>query len=530
MTKINNTNLHDKQTLETDICIIGAGISGQIVASKIEKKKIILIDSGSVKYNANTQELNKFESSGHKFRANHINRMRQLGGSANLWANQLMFLEKLEIEDRDWIDKNLSWPIDYKELESNYKEGLENVFDNKIYDFYNQNKKKNDSKIFNESFFINNNISFKNHIWPSKVEKFDNKSKFTKKLLKKKNIFFLENSTLIKINIDNESQLIKNIELRSTDKTINIKSKIFVLACGAIENARIILNNLKNNKILENDNLGRYLMDHPRLNLGILNSKKKLPLSVFFGHKFSNFDFRKSISLSHSLQKEMKLLSSHVYIDPFFGEKNDELFEEFLNDLKGIIKLKSLPKFKFRGIGFRKLIEQIYFKLPPQVSSSILNNLIRLIISNKKYHLSFLNMKINYQGEQKPNYDSKITLSNKKDKFDQNISDIDWKFDKIDHDGYLEFTKIIKNIFKDNPNFTFEENINKEITDASHHSGTTRMSISKNDGVVDKNLKFHTLKNLFISGNSVFRTIGSGNPGLTNIALSNRLGKYINNL
>ena len=142
----------------------------------------------------------------------------------------------------------------------------------------------------------------------------------------------------------------------------------------------------------------------------------------------------------------------------------------------------------------------------------------------------FLNMKINYQGEQKPNYDSKITLSNKKDKFDQNISDIDWKFDKIDHDGYLEFTKIIKNIFKDNPNFTFEENINKEITDASHHSGTTRMSISKNDGVVDKNLKFHTLKNLFISGNSVFRTIGSGNPGLTNIALSNRLGKYINNL
>ena len=60
--------------------------------------------------------------------------------------------------------------------------------------------------------------------------------------------------------------------------------------------------------------------------------------------------------------------------------------------------------------------------------------------------------------------------------------------------------------------------------------GTTRMSLNDNDGVVDKNCKFHKIKNLFISGNSVLRTSGSSNPGLTNMALSLRLGEYINNL
>ena len=56
------------------------------------------------------------------------------------------------------------------------------------------------------------------------------------------------------------------------------------------------------------------------------------------------------------------------------------------------------------------------------------------------------------------------------------------------------------------------------------------MSLNKLDGVVNKNCKFHDIKNLYISGSSVFRTIASGNPALTNMALSNRLGKYLNRL
>ena len=60
--------------------------------------------------------------------------------------------------------------------------------------------------------------------------------------------------------------------------------------------------------------------------------------------------------------------------------------------------------------------------------------------------------------------------------------------------------------------------------------GTTRMSLNTSDGVVDKNCKLHNLKNLYIGGSSVFRTSGSANPGLTNMALSIRLGEYINKI
>ena len=56
------------------------------------------------------------------------------------------------------------------------------------------------------------------------------------------------------------------------------------------------------------------------------------------------------------------------------------------------------------------------------------------------------------------------------------------------------------------------------------------MSINKSDGVVDKNCKVHDINNLYISGSSVLRVAGSINPGLTNMAMSTRLGNYLNNL
>ena len=53
-----------------------------------------------------------------------------------------------------------------------------------------------------------------------------------------------------------------------------------------------------------------------------------------------------------------------------------------------------------------------------------------------------------------------------------------------DKNGRREYTIKFKNLQNE-----------KLITDASHHMGTTRMSLNNNDGVVDKNCKFHNIKN-----------------------------------
>jgi GMC oxidoreductase len=54
----------------------------------------------------------------------------------------------------------------------------------------------------------------------------------------------------------------------------------------------------------------------------------------------------------------------------------------------------------------------------------------------------------------------------------------------------------------------------------AHQLGTTRMSDSSRNGVVDANCRSHEVDDLFVVGGSVFPTSGYANPLLTIVALS----------
>jgi choline dehydrogenase-like flavoprotein len=74
---------------------------------------------------------------------------------------------------------------------------------------------------------------------------------------------------------------------------------------------------------------------------------------------------------------------------------------------------------------------------------------------------------------------------------------------------------------------TTEAHHHTEIFGAGHIMGTCRMGASKQDSVVDANLRSHDHDNLYILGSSVFPTVGTGNPTLTIAALALRTASVI---
>lgn len=60
-----------------------------------------------------------------------------------------------------------------------------------------------------------------------------------------------------------------------------------------------------------------------------------------------------------------------------------------------------------------------------------------------------------------------------------------------------------------------------------HHLGTTRMSALPTDGVVDRNLKVHEADNFYVAGSSVWTSAGISNPTFSIVAFSIRLGEHI---
>jgi choline dehydrogenase-like flavoprotein len=60
-----------------------------------------------------------------------------------------------------------------------------------------------------------------------------------------------------------------------------------------------------------------------------------------------------------------------------------------------------------------------------------------------------------------------------------------------------------------------------------HLLGGTRMHADARLGAVDPNCRVHTVRNLYISGSSVFPAGGHANPTLTIVAMAHRLAEHL---
>lgn len=63
----------------------------------------------------------------------------------------------------------------------------------------------------------------------------------------------------------------------------------------------------------------------------------------------------------------------------------------------------------------------------------------------------------------------------------------------------------------------------------AHPMCTSRMSSNPQDGVIDSNLRLHTMKNIYVCGSASFTSGGAANPTLTIAALAHRLGHHLTN-
>ena len=78
--------------------------------------------------------------------------------------------------------------------------------------------------------------------------------------------------------------------------------------------------------------------------------------------------------------------------------------------------------------------------------------------------------------------------------------------------------------------YVFNKNDYEIHAVGGHHIGTTRIGESVKDSVVDKNLKVHGFKNLFIGGSSIFRTGGHCHPTHTIVQFALRLSDHLSKL
>jgi choline dehydrogenase-like flavoprotein len=504
--------LKNNEDLTADICIIGAGAAGMAIAESFLDKnvKVLIIESGNFKFDQDIQNYYEIENVGLKYNGGFGGRFRTMGGSTTKWGGQALPLTELDFKPKSWIN-NSGWPIKKKDLDPYYKKALKflNVDD---IDFDDQIFKKLKIKPLDFDSVFSYHVSK----WSPNP---DLRNVYKKQFEDSRNLEILLNTNLLKIRLSDNRKDVNSIIAGDASAQIKITAKYYILSCGGIENARIMLHNA----IATASPVGKYLQDHPSIEIGKLNPISSREMQRYFNiHYWQRWEYSIRLSLTDKFQENEKCTNASVSV---MFTPHASSFIGRLNLLKKSIAEKKPFKILKNGVA-------ALFK-----SYELLPIAYYYIFYKFQYKPgAYFPIKISF--EQEPSEDSWVKLSDKKsDALGIPLSKINWDITEATWATTIKVAeKISEELKKHNlgevelyPEISAENPHWKELFgDVNHHIGTTRMGTHPLKSVVDSDCKVWGLDNLYIAGSSVFPTSGHSNPTLTLIALSYRLAEYLN--
>jgi choline dehydrogenase-like flavoprotein len=520
-------NVPQGTCLEADLCIVGAGAAGLALASQFEgtRHRVCVIESGGLTYEHGRQRLSRGRSVGRPYEALDLCRIRQFGGSTGRagWGGWCKMLDHVDFEARSWIPMS-GWPVDRNSLLPDYETaaGLLGIEDLQA-EWPASAALPMNGPLFSERCFLS----------PTP----DLGATLRARLQTAKNVQVVLHATALRLDTDTSGRWVRSIEVASTpDRRFRIEARSFVLACGGIENARLLLvsnRQMPNGIGNQHDLVGRYFMEHPRVKWGSLqicrpdtaiafhvpSAEARRPYLPQAKHCDVTAAF--GLALRPEIRESERLLGSRTWIKP----------GPCASDLDGSEALHYLAFWLRKGRLHRDLIRsgRTILRHPAGSIASAIERIGHSRRGAGHFHFDTIL-------EQEPDPESRVTLDTRLDEFNLPRVKLEWRVGPFVRRTLERVQTIITDEMRllghrsdvqarTHETAAYGEDIPYRWV--RHHMGTTRMSNDPRTGVVDATCQVHGLANLFIAGSSVFPTGGNDMPTLTIVALALKLGRHL---
>jgi choline dehydrogenase-like flavoprotein len=564
-------------TLETDLVIIGGGPAGLTIAREFfgSSTRVLILESGRLEENPRFTDLNAVESIGEPKDAAQVLRRiefhgansaswsnesqrfgvrcRVLGGSSHAWAGKSAAFDHVDFAARDWVPYS-GWPFGLETLAPYLDRAAEvlnlgpNCYDDGLWELMG---------VAPPQPQLNPSI-LKSFFWQFARSRIDTMDimRFGPEFVTfdAPNVRVLLNATVTRIDTNEAGSAFERLEVSTIDGVRSrVRAKAAVLAASAIENPRLLLisncihpNGLGN----QNDVVGRFLMDHLGARIGRFKVEDCPAVVERFGfygvkHRGHAHMYMHGLVPSKELQERERLLHCAVYMleerasdDPWDALKRllRAKSDEPISDL---LAVASSPGLLAKGVGMRVFESNA---VPQWIKHFVVNAIIKQFpnfvvreFQSRGLPHKLAGLVIDGITEQRPDPESRITLSDKSDALGVPIARVNWRIDdearrSLIRLGHLVAAELSRAGL---PAPLLEDWIAEErpqdgvIIDTAHTAGTTRMSDDPKLGVVDPNCQVHGVAGLYVAGASVFPTSGHANPTLMILSLAVRLADRI---
>jgi choline dehydrogenase-like flavoprotein len=119
MPHIELQSLASTDILDCDVCIIGSGPAGAIIAQELSdwRLRVTVLESGGFERQEYADRLNDVENIGRPWTTDQwLVRNRIVGGTSHTWGGRCAPFDEIDLVRRDW-DPHSGWPFGIDELE-----------------------------------------------------------------------------------------------------------------------------------------------------------------------------------------------------------------------------------------------------------------------------------------------------------------------------------------------------------------------------------------------------------------------------
>jgi len=513
-------SIDGSKAIETDVCIIGAGVAGQTLAASLKgsRLKVAVLESGDKDFRRDTAELSDGQNIGMEYYDLKSSHLRLFGGTAAIWGGRCAELDEIDFEKRTFVNHS-GWPIKKSALQPYYA---------KVFDQLGLEKPDGnwDKLGFKRPEFDPTKIDTGLWVFDEKGERFADTEQPSLN-----HCDIVLNATVTEIEYSDAGELL-SVSAKSFKNTfLKVTSKVFVIAAGTIESARLLLaagNGLGNRY----DQLGRYFMEHPHARGGEIitdnpaHALKLLPRAI--RHRGKRYAAYLRPAEQHQLTQGILNSSLSLTLRRREGEKMERYrgaIGKMKNDLPSSKVWRSLYR-RAKSLAVKGL------ELTDPWSSEL----------NMKFSRGKSGIFAVIRAEQSPNADSRVVLSDDLDSMGMRRANLDWRLQDIDRESVRVLMETLRDEFarlswgKVKPSDWLYDTSQVWKTDplisahpigGYHHMGGLRMSETPKTGVVNSDCRVHDSPNLYVAGSSVFPTGGWANPTVTIMALALRLGDHL---
>jgi choline dehydrogenase-like flavoprotein len=535
---IDLNRLSSTQALRTEVCIIGGGIAGLVIAMELERAGIasIVLESGGFKADEATRDLNRGSSSGDvPYQFGDGCRSRFLGGSSNCWGGFCRAFDESDMATRSWVP-NSGWPISHSDLVPYFKRAHEWLeLGPYNYDTEYWVKAINRPEV--------KRLPLDGSGLTDAISQFSPPVRFGKRyrahLKASRLITVVLHANLTRFDCDADGVRIDSVQATSLyQRQLAVQATHFVLAAGGIENSRLLLaccprhpGGLGNH----HDQVGRYFMDHPRiLNMGkVIPGKSQAPLSLYdtrytFNQRkvvAAGTRFTGQVMPTDEVRRAQRLTNSGIWLRSIFRD------EDSAQSLAASLLKRRLTGQRKQLIGGSTRSDLIALLTAPAATLRFAGSRWWPSLMQAIHAVTVCIV------EPVPMPHNRITLSERRDALGTPRSAVHWQVGEQERRTFAttlaKFHQLLSAqggaLIESRPGLLqgqdWQSHLDREGT--WHHMGGTRMHDSPRHGVVDRNCQVHGLQNLFAAGSSVFPTAGANFPTVNLVALASRLADHL---